>query len=215
MRVATKTLEEARHLLVHHRVALDAVFEVRGVLRRRQLAVQQEVTGLEKGPVLGDLLDRVAAIEQHAGIAVDVGDGGFTARGGGKAGIVGEHAGLRVELRDVRHGGPHRPFLDGQVQGLAGNIERSARAAHERAFQRVKRRTSSAEPAEVGPTCRAYCVAARLAYRPKAHKEPTGRKRHTYNRFFSGRLIAEATQAFLAAQHNENVEDAGRDGASR
>ena len=63
-----------RHLLVHHRVVGDAVVEL-GLLRRgRQLAVEQQVADLEEVAVLGQLLDRVAAIEQHALVAVDVGD---------------------------------------------------------------------------------------------------------------------------------------------
>ena len=74
MRVAAEALEEPAHLLVHHRVVRDAVVEI-GLLRRgRQFAVQQQVADLEEVAVLGELLDRVAAIEQDALVAVDVGD---------------------------------------------------------------------------------------------------------------------------------------------
>ena len=77
MRVAPEALEEAAHLLMHHGVARDAVVEV-GLLRRgRQFAVQQQVAGLQEVAVLGQLLDRVAAIEQDALVAVDVGDLGL------------------------------------------------------------------------------------------------------------------------------------------
>ena len=69
-----KPVEEAVHLLVHHGVARDAVVEI-GLLRRgRQLAVEQQVAGLEEVAVLGELLDRIAAIEQDALVAVDIGD---------------------------------------------------------------------------------------------------------------------------------------------
>ena len=80
MRVAPEALEEAAHLLVHHGVAGDAIVEV-GLLRGgRQLAVEQQVAGLEEVAVLGQLLDRIAAIEQDAFVAVDIGDLGLAAR---------------------------------------------------------------------------------------------------------------------------------------
>jgi hypothetical protein len=64
VRVAAKTLEEPGHLLVHHGVARDAIDEVRLLARGRQFTVEQQVAGLEEVAVLGQLLDRVAAIEQ-------------------------------------------------------------------------------------------------------------------------------------------------------
>ena len=101
MGVAAEALEEAAHLLVHHRVMGHAIVEI-GLLRGgRQLAVEQQVAGLEEVAVLGELLDRVAAIEQDAFVAVDIGDLGLAAAGRGEAGIVGEHPGLAVELADV------------------------------------------------------------------------------------------------------------------
>ena len=108
MGVAAEALEEAAHLLVHHRVVGHAMVEV-GLLRRgRQFAVEQQVAGLEEVAVLGELLDRVAAIEQDALVAVDIGDLGLAAAGRGEAGIVGEHPGLGVELADVDDVRPDR-----------------------------------------------------------------------------------------------------------
>jgi hypothetical protein len=40
----------------------------------RQLAVEQQVADLDEVALLGELLDRVAAVQQHALVAVDVGD---------------------------------------------------------------------------------------------------------------------------------------------
>ena len=77
MRVAAEAAEEARHLLVHHRVVRDAVVEIVLLRRGRQLAVEQQVADLEEVAVLGQLLDRIAAIEQDALVAVDVGDLGL------------------------------------------------------------------------------------------------------------------------------------------
>ena len=101
MRVAPEAVEEPVHLLMHHRVARDAIVEV-GLLRGgRQFAVEKQVAGLEEIAVLGELVDRIAAVEQHALVAIDISDLGFRARGRGEARIEGEHARLGVELADV------------------------------------------------------------------------------------------------------------------
>ena len=69
-----KPWKKRAHLLVHHRVAGDAIVEI-GLLRGgRQFAVEQQVAGLEEVAVLGELVDRIAAIEQDARVAVDIGD---------------------------------------------------------------------------------------------------------------------------------------------
>jgi hypothetical protein len=51
--------------------------------------------------VFGKLVDRIAAVQQDAGIAVDEGNGRIAACGRGEAGIVGEGAGGGVERADV------------------------------------------------------------------------------------------------------------------
>ena len=58
--------------------------------RGRQFAVKQQIAGLEEVAMLGQLLDRIAAIEQNALVAIDIGDLRFAARGRGEARIVGE-----------------------------------------------------------------------------------------------------------------------------
>ncbi len=74
MRVATEAGEKPVHLLVDHRVIGHAVVEIGLLGGGRQLAVEKQVAGLEKVTVLGELFDRVAAIEQDALVAVDEGD---------------------------------------------------------------------------------------------------------------------------------------------
>ena len=108
MGVAAKTLEEAGHLLVHHGVVDHAMVEILLLRRGRKLPVEQEIAGLEEVAVLGQLLDRIAAVFQHAGVTVDIGDLGLAAAGGRKARVVSEHPGLSVELGDVDHIGPNR-----------------------------------------------------------------------------------------------------------
>ena len=53
--------------------------------------------------MLRELLDRVAAVQQHALVAVDVGDARAAARRREEAGVVGEHPGLAVQRADVDH----------------------------------------------------------------------------------------------------------------
>ena len=125
MRVAAEALEEAAHLLVHHRVARDAVVEIRLLRGGRQFAVEQQVAGLEEVAVLGQLLDRIAAIEQDAFVAVDIGDLGLAACRRGEAGIVGEHPGLAVELGDVDHVRADRALVDREVPVLVADGDRA------------------------------------------------------------------------------------------
>src|SRR5579875_2871675 len=78
--VVAEPLDEALDVLVEERVHADVVpphLEVRG---RRQLALDDEVGHLEVVALLGQLLDRVAAVAEDAALAVDVGDGAL-ARG--------------------------------------------------------------------------------------------------------------------------------------
>src|SRR3984893_3069775 len=53
--------------------------------------------------MLGDLLDRIAAIEQHTFVAVNIGDLRFATRRRGETRIVGEHSGLGIELADIEN----------------------------------------------------------------------------------------------------------------
>ena len=108
VRVAAEPVVEAADLLVQHGVPRDALVELLELRRVRQLAVQQQVGDLDEVGLLGELLDRVAAVEQHALIAVDVGDAALAGRGGAVAGIEGEDAELAVELADVEHVRPER-----------------------------------------------------------------------------------------------------------
>jgi hypothetical protein len=81
----------------------DAIVEVLLLRGGRQLSVEQEIAGLQEVAMLGELLDRIAAIFEDAGVAIDVGDLGLAACGRREAGIVGEHPGLAVQLADVDH----------------------------------------------------------------------------------------------------------------
>ena len=123
MGVAAEALEEAVHLVMHHGVARDAIVEIRLLGGGRQLSVEQQVAGLEEVAVLGELIDRVAAIEQDALVAVDIGDLRLGCCGRGKAGIVGEHPGLAIELGDVDDARADGAFFYRQFHGLVVDCE--------------------------------------------------------------------------------------------
>ena len=127
VRVAAEAAEELRHLLVHHRMTGHAIVEILLLRLGRQFAVKQQVADFQKIAVLGQLVDRITAMEQDAGIAVDIGDGGFAARGGGEAGIIGEGAGILVKGTDVDHIWTNRPASDCEVMRLAGHFDRRRR----------------------------------------------------------------------------------------
>ena len=106
--VAAVAGEEARHLLVHHRVVRDGAAEVDELGVGRQLPVQEQVAHCEEARVVGQLVDRVAAIEQFALVAVDEGDLALAVCRRGEARIVGETAGLTVQLGDIDDFGADR-----------------------------------------------------------------------------------------------------------
>ena len=120
--VATQPLDELVHLLVHHRVVGDVVLELPLLLGGRQVAVEQEVAALHEVGVLGQLLDRIAAVEQHALVAVDVGDRQLAAAGRGVAGVEGEVAGVLVQLADVDDVGTGRALQNRQLVPLTGGV---------------------------------------------------------------------------------------------
>ena len=72
--VVAEALHEVLDVLVHERVDRDLVHPARQLRLRRELAVDQQVGDLQVAGVLAQLLDRVAAVLQDAGVAVDVGD---------------------------------------------------------------------------------------------------------------------------------------------
>ncbi len=87
MRIAPEALNRSGHLLVDHRVMGDGMFEFAALGVVRQFAVIEQIAGFDEVAMLGQLVDGIAAIEQNAFIAVDVGDLGFACCRRGEAGI--------------------------------------------------------------------------------------------------------------------------------
>ncbi len=110
----------------------------------RQLAVGQEVADFQKVRVFGQLIDWVAAIKQHALIAVDVGDLAFARGRRGEAWVEGEHTGLRVEFADIDDVRPDASAIHRQLKLLVVHGDRGRRllgdfALHRRASSNLIR----------------------------------------------------------------------------
>ena len=74
VRVVAEALQELVDVRVHVGVHPDVVRPLRELALGRELALEQEVGRLQEPGLLGDLLDRIAAVAEDAGVAVDVGD---------------------------------------------------------------------------------------------------------------------------------------------
>ena len=88
--------------------------------RRRQLAEQNQVRGFEKVAVLGQLLDRIAAIHQDAAVAVDERDPAAAGRGVHERRVVGHHpeiVGVDLDLAQIHR--PNGVVLDRDLVFLA------------------------------------------------------------------------------------------------
>ena len=92
--VAREPVEEPAEVLVEHRVRLDVGLELLELVGRRELAVDQQVAHLGEGRVRRQLLDRVPAVAQDPGVAVDVRDGRSAGRGVHESRVVGHVPGV-------------------------------------------------------------------------------------------------------------------------
>src|SRR5439155_2853780 len=123
MSVAPEALVEAAHLLMDHRVHGDRIFEFTPLCRGRKIAVIKEVAGFEEIAMLRQLIDRIAAIEQDAFVAVNEGYFGLAGRCRGEAWIIGEYAGVAVEVADIDDIGAERSLLDRKIVALVAECE--------------------------------------------------------------------------------------------
>ena len=120
VRVVAEALHEALDVLVHERVDRDLVRPLVELRLVGQVAVHEQVGDLEVGRLLGQLLDRIAAVLEHPGLAVEEGDRGAARRGVHERGVVGHDPEVvLVDLDVAQGGGAHRPVLDGDLVGLA------------------------------------------------------------------------------------------------
>ena len=119
MRVVVEAIKEAQQRLVDHRVMTDVGVELLQLGLGGQLAAQQQVAHLHESALLGELFDRIAPVQQHAGVAVDIGDPAFAGRGHAEARVVGENPVVLGDVGDVEYGRPDGAGLDGEQALLA------------------------------------------------------------------------------------------------
>ncbi len=158
MRVAAEAAEERRQLLMHHRVMGDDKVEFFHPRFAGQLAVQQQMADFHKRRMRGELVDRVAAIEQDALVAVDEGDVALAARGRGEAGIVGEEVRIVVEFADIDDVGTLAARIGRKLIGLVHVGERRRTGGNSLAFLHVPspgfdRTASSCSAANIWGSC--------------------------------------------------------------
>jgi hypothetical protein len=75
--VAAETGIEPVHLFVDHRVIGHTGDEIVFLRLGRQLAIQQQIAGFQEVTMVGELFDRIPAVQQRALVTIDVGDFGF------------------------------------------------------------------------------------------------------------------------------------------
>jgi len=84
-----------------------------------QVAVDQQIGHFQVARLFGELLHRIAAVQKHTRIAVDVGDLAFSARGGHEAGIESEQPLILGQARDVECFRPDGSRNGGHYAGFA------------------------------------------------------------------------------------------------
>ena len=122
--VAAEAFEEPIELRVQHRVVGDVVLELGELVGRGQFAVQQQMADLKEGRLLGQLVDRIAAVQQNTGVAVDIGDLALARRRRGEARIEGEVVAFSVDFPDVENVRTRAALEDRQVVALVADRQR-------------------------------------------------------------------------------------------
>ena len=108
---------------MQQRVPLDLGGELLQLFLGRQFAVDQQVADLDERRLLGELLDRVAAVAQDARVAVDVGDGALGGGGVDEAAVEGGVAGLGEQRTQRDSVGALGRVDDVQVELATGVFE--------------------------------------------------------------------------------------------
>ncbi len=120
VRIVMETLEETQQLLVDHGVPQDRFLERIELRLTGQRAVDQKIGHLEKARLLGELLHRIAAIQQHPLLTVDERNLAFGARRGHEAGIEREDPLLLDQVGNVERLGTDGPRDGVQRTRLSG-----------------------------------------------------------------------------------------------
>ncbi len=99
--IARETVVERFHVLVQHRVIANVFAKTFRLVASRQFAVNQQVSGFQKVAILGEDLDRVSAVPQHAVFAVEERDRTAGAAGVDVRFIERDRTGCGSQIADV------------------------------------------------------------------------------------------------------------------
>ena len=104
---------------MNHRVVRDGLAEHFILRFGRQFPIQQQVAGFQERCLLSQIVNGITAMQQNAGIAVDIRNlrGAVCRRG--KAGIVCKASRIAVKLGNIDHIGTNGCRTNGHVAGLA------------------------------------------------------------------------------------------------
>src|SRR5690606_35374264 len=114
---------------MQHGVIFDGFVETLVFFLAWQFAVEQEVAYFEEIGMFGELIDRVAPVQQYAVGAINVGNGGLAGCRGDKAWIVCENAFLdeAAYVDNVRADGAG---INRKLNGLVSHRERGFPVGH-------------------------------------------------------------------------------------
>ena len=176
VRVLREAVKEAAHLLVDQGVPRDAAHERLERGRCGQVTIDQQIGHLDEGALGGQLLDRIAAVAQDPGIAIEVGDGAGARSGVAEAVVERHDARLRPQLTDidpqVAIGPPNERQLDrAAVDGQRGRVSGSRRLVHHQisSFTASRSSRSSACVASSLPCAHGlWAIPGSISTRPRA-----------------------------------------------
>ena len=119
---AHKALVKAGQLFMQQGVAADVIGERLLLLHGRQLAVEQQIADLHVIAAHRQVLNRIAAMQQNALVAVNKGNVRAAGPGGRKTGVIGQPALLRVQRFDIQKPLAMRVRMRRQAHFFAGAL---------------------------------------------------------------------------------------------
>src|SRR3989304_5218542 len=122
MGIMVKAFIKTFQAFLDHGVAADDALKSAQLLAIRKCAIQQQIGYLDKAALFRQLFDRITAIQEQAGIAIDIGYTAAATGRGLKPWIEGEIAKVTVKCSDVHRRGPHRTVQYREFNALARTV---------------------------------------------------------------------------------------------
>jgi len=116
VRVVMEPVEEAQQRLVDHRVISDVAGELLQLLAAGKLSEKHEIRYFHERALLGELLHRIASVQKHSGIAVDVRDLAVGGRCETESRVVSEDAEVPIDRGNVDYGGSDGAGADRELR---------------------------------------------------------------------------------------------------